>query len=531
MSRPLLHLTLILLMALSCACSKRPPIENVLLVSLDSTRADYVDSGLGARAWTPELRRFASGSWVFTNAYSPIPQTLPAHLAVLSGRPPHQLGVFGNEQVYDGRYPLLQQVLQRRGWRTSGIVSLGTLAASTGIARGFDRYRDRMNDASRFYVPAGKVTDTAIGQLARFSGKKFFLFVHYSDPHSPYAPPQAQSPFTIELDGRPQLTFNAYTGTIARLRLKLAPGRHRLSFRTEAPAGDFESFIIRRLQAGQGMELTMENLEFSPAYYGGAHILRKPRGHVTIHARRAGEISLFQVIPILTRNAVLANYRGEVEYMDHHVGRLLNALKNSPEAEHTAVVLFADHGEGLGEREGFIGHVRFLNRQFIRVPLLICIPGETPLRIDEPVSLQALASLLSDVLGVEGSGFPRFAAAWSELRRGRCDRSPIHSFTFAPASGSDLCSVIHWPLQMIVSRNPKNGLETSEYYDLRLAAERKLDSLPQGLVRQVAPDLWRQLQGSRPLWQAAFARRRQPRSKADRHQIEKLKTLGYIRFP
>ena len=84
---------------------------------------------------------------------------------------------------------------------------------------------------------------------------------------------------------------------------------------------------------------------------------------------------------------------------------------------------------------------------------------------------------------------------------------------------------------MIVSRNPKNGLETSEYYDLRLAAERKLDSLPQGLVRQVAPDLWRQLQGARPLWQAAFARRGQPQSKADRRQIEKLKTLGYIRFP
>ena len=144
---------------------------------------------------------------------------------------------------------------------------------------------------------------------------------------------------------------------------------------------------------------------------------------MTIQARSAGEISLFQVIPILTRSAVLENYRGEVEYMDRHVGRLLNALKNSPEAERTAVVLFADHGEGLGEREGFIGHVRFLNRQFIRVPLFVRIPGETPLRIDEPVSLQALASLLSDVLGIEGSGFPRFAAAWSELRRGRCGRS------------------------------------------------------------------------------------------------------------
>jgi len=531
MSRPLLLLPLIMLLALSCACSKKPRVENVLLISLDSTRADYIDSGFGSRAWTPELRRFASSSWVFANAYSPIPQTLPAHLAVFCGRLPHELGVFGNEYVYDGRYPLLQEVLQRRGWQTAGVVSLGTVAAATGIARGFDRYRDRMNDASHFYVPAEEVTDAAISQLAGFRKKKFFLFVHYSDPHSPYAPPQVQAPFTIELDGRPQLTFNAYTGIIARLRLQLTPGTHRLSFRTEAQAGDFESFIIRRLQVGKGMNITLENMEYSAEYYGGSYILRQPRGSVTIHARRAGEISLFQVIPILTRSAVLENYRGEVEYMDHHVGRLLNALKNSPAAERTAMVLFADHGEGLGERDGFIGHVRFLNRQFIRVPLFVRIPGEAPLRIDEPVSLQGLASLLCDVLGIEGHEFPRSGMARSELRRGRCGREPVYSFTFAPAAGNDLCSVIRWPFQMIVSRNPGNGLETREYYDLRLAAERKLDSLPTGLVRKQAADLWRQLEGSRPLWQAAFALRRQPLSMAGRSQIEKLRTLGYIRFP
>ena len=142
MSRPLLHLTLILLMALSCACSKRPPIENVLLVSLDSTRADYVDSGLGARAWTPELRRFASGSWVFANAYSPIPQTLPAHLAVLSGRPPHELGVFGNEQVYDGRYPSAAA-----GAAAPWLANLRDRLA--GHAGGRDRHRPRIRPLSR----------------------------------------------------------------------------------------------------------------------------------------------------------------------------------------------------------------------------------------------------------------------------------------------------------------------------------------------------------------------------------------------
>jgi hypothetical protein len=531
MSRSLFLLPLAVLLVLPWTCCNKPRIENVLLISMDTTRADYVDSGRGGRAWTPELRRFAAGAWVFDNAYSPIPQTLPAHLAVLSGRLPHELGVFGNECVYDGRYPMLQQVLQRRGWRTVGIVSLGTLAAATGIARGFDHYYDQLNDGSHFYAPAEKVTEAAIGQLERFKQSKFFLFAHYSDPHSPYAPPKAQAPFTIEFDGRSLLTFNAYSGVIARLRLQLTPGRHKLRFRTEAPAEDFDSFIIRRLQAAKGMRLTLENLEYTTEYYGGSHLLRRSQGTAVIHARSAGELRLFQVIPILTQRSVLENYRGEVEYMDRQVGRLLSTLESSPAAKRTAVVLFADHGEGLGEREGFIGHVRFLNRQFIRVPLFVHFPGETPRRIEGPVSLQAVSSWLCDALGIEGSRLPRSRTAWSDLRRGCCDREPEYAFAFAPSAGNDLFSMILWPFQLIISRNPKTGAETREWYDLRMAAERQMDAIPPGLIMRQAPALWRQFETSRPLWQAAFDRSSQPPPLVSRRQIEKLKTLGYIRRP
>ena len=279
------------------------------------------------------------------------------------------------------------------------------------------------------------------------------------------------------------------------------------------------------------MRITLENLEYTTEYYGGSHLLRQAQGAAVIHARRAGELRLFQVIPILTRQAVLENYRREVEYLDGQVGRLLNALENSPVAGRTAVVLFADHGEGLGEREGFIGHVRFLNRQFIHVPLLVRVPGEAPRRFAGPVSLQALSSWLSDILGIEGSRLPRSGPSWSDLCRGSSGREPVYSFTFAPAAGNDLCSVILWPFQLIVSRDPKTGVESRECYDLRLEAERKLDSLSTGLIAQQAPALWRQLESSRPLWQAAFARRGQPSSKASLRQIEKLKTLGYIHRP
>ena len=531
MNRPLLFLPVAALLALSLACSRKPLPENVLLISLDTTRADYVDSGRGGRAWTPELRRFAGSAWVFDNAYTPIPQTLPAHLSLLSGRLPHELGVFGNEYVYDGRCPLLTQVLQRRGWRTAGIASLGTLAAATGFARGFDSYLDHLNDSGHFYVPAERVADAAIEQLKRFGKNKFFLFVHFSDPHPPYAPPQVGSPFTIELDGRPLLAFNAYTGIIARLRMKLAPGRHVLRFRSQAPEKDFESFIIRRLQAGKGMRVTLENLEYTTEYYGGSHLLRQARGEAVIHVHRPGELRLFQVIPVLTRLAVLENYRREVEYLDRQVGRLLRSVENEPAAGRTAVIVFADHGEGLGEREGFIGHVRFLNRQFIHVPLLVRIPGEKPRRIEEPVSLRDVPSWLCAGLGIKGSLLPRPAVSWSDLRRGRTAPEPIYSFTFAPAAGSDLCSMIQWPYQLVVGRDPKTGAGSREYYDLRLAAERRSDSVPPELIARQAPALWRRFEDSRPLWQAAFARRGRPSSKASLGQLEKLKTLGYLQRP
>jgi arylsulfatase A-like enzyme len=175
--------------------------------------------------------------------------------------------------------------------------------------------------------------------------------------------------------------------------------------------------------------------------------------------------------------------------------------------------------------------VRFLNRQFIRVPLLVRIPGETPRRIEGAVSLKDVPSWLCKALGLEGSPFPRPGRAWSDLRRDLSDPEPVCSFTFAPAAGSDLCSVIHWPFQLVIGRDPKTGAESREYYDLRLAAERKIDAIHPELIARQAPDLWRRLESSRPLWQAAFARRGRPASVAGRRQVEKLKTLGYIRQP
>ena len=99
--------------------------------------------------------------------------------------------------------------------------------------------------------------------------------------------------------------------------------------------------------------------------------------------------------------------------------------------------MFADHGEGLGEREGFIGHVRFLNRQFIHVPLLVRIPGEAPRRVEESVSLRDVPSWLCAALGILGLSPPASRRVLADLRRGGVAPGPVYSFTFAPAAGGD----------------------------------------------------------------------------------------------
>jgi hypothetical protein len=502
----------------------------VLLVSLDTTRADFVDTGEGSRAWTPELRRFADSAWVFSEAYSPIPQTLPAHLAVLSGLLPHQLGVYGNEQAYDGRRPLLAQALRRRGWETAAVVSLGTLGRESGFARGFASFSEPPASGRQFFVSADRVSDQAIQLLRRLRGRPFLLFAHYSDPHTPYAPPGLAARFTIELDGRPLAEFNAFTGAFLRLRRPLARGTHRLRLRAEVPAGDIVHFILRRLRAEGGALEDLRNLEYSAAEYEGAHLMRGDEASAVVRCAGAGELRLFQVIPVLTARAALEYYRREVEYLDRQLGRLLRALEGDPDLRRTAVVVFADHGEGLGERERYTGHVRFLNRQFIHVPLIVRLPGERPRRFRRPVGLGAVAPWLLEALGIDDSLIPPAPVSLASLRRGRESRDPVLSFTFAPAAVRDRCSVIRWPYQLIVDRDPAGGAETREYYDLRLDCSSRLSAVPPGVLFRRERGLAGRFAESRPLWLAAFARAAGGPPVPAGH-IEKLKTLGYLATP
>ncbi len=201
------------------ARSTRRP--NILLITLDTTRADHLGAYGNVAAQTPTFDRFASEGVLFERAVSVAPITLPAHVSLLSGRYPFAHGVRnnGNFRVADD-VPTLATVLHDRGYRTAAFVSAFVLDRRSGLSRGFDEYDDR------FDAGGGRTPDDEIerrgdrtGQLAEkwvatqvggpgpgVDRPPFFVWLHLYDPHDPYLPP---APFAERFRDHP------YDGEIA----------------------------------------------------------------------------------------------------------------------------------------------------------------------------------------------------------------------------------------------------------------------------------------------------------------------------
>jgi choline-sulfatase len=174
--------------------STRGPI---ILISIDTLRADHLPIYGYKKVRTPNIDALAADSVVFNHAYSHVPETLPAHTSILSGELPYEHGVRDNVgfTVKPGQW-LIQRALHDRGWPTGGFVSAYVLRKATGIGQGFDLYDSDMPATSgelgvgAVQRPGAETLAAAMKWLdARDVSKPFFLFVHFYEPHKPYAPP------------------------------------------------------------------------------------------------------------------------------------------------------------------------------------------------------------------------------------------------------------------------------------------------------------------------------------------------------
>jgi arylsulfatase A-like enzyme/predicted Zn-dependent protease len=183
--------------------------RNLLVVTLDTLRADHVGSYGYAGARTPRLDALAARGLRFARAATVVPLTLPAHSSLFTGTFPARHAVRDNGGYYlDEGQETLAEVLKARGFRTGGFVSAFVLDSRWGIAQGFERYFDDF-DLGRFDKQAGmdaiqrpgrETVDEALRWLAEERERPFFLWVHLYDPHTPYAAPReyaAQFPRTL----------------------------------------------------------------------------------------------------------------------------------------------------------------------------------------------------------------------------------------------------------------------------------------------------------------------------------------------
>ncbi len=168
--------------------SEGPTLPDLLLVTLDTTRADAV--GTEALKITPNLASLAARATVFTHAYTTAPTTLPAHASMLTGLYPagHRLHENGRRLSTD--VPMISEELQASGFICAAFVSGFPLSKSSGLNRGFHVYDDELPDQGGLERRAARTTDRALAWLHQAPPGPIFLWVHYFDPHDPYEPPE-----------------------------------------------------------------------------------------------------------------------------------------------------------------------------------------------------------------------------------------------------------------------------------------------------------------------------------------------------
>jgi len=265
---------------------------NVVIVTLDTTRADRLGCYGFSRIETPHLDALARQGLVFENATSTAPLTFPSHSSIFTGLIPPHHGARDNGGFFldDSRITLAER-LKAAGYATGAFIGAWVLESRWGLAQGFDEYSDRF-ELSKYKVislgtvqkPGDEVMDGALQWLDSVRQRRFFAWVHLYDPHAPYEPPE---PFASRYRGQPYLGEIAYTDKVV--------GRLTGWLETQ---GLMDRTIV--VVVGDHGESLGDHGEASHAYfiYGATThvplIVRTPWG---LTGRSAAEVSTVDILP------------------------------------------------------------------------------------------------------------------------------------------------------------------------------------------------------------------------------------------
>jgi len=320
---------------------------NVLLVTMDTTRADYIGAWGHPRSRTPVIDSLAAGGAMFERAYAQIAVTNPSHTTIHSGLGTWSHGTLLNGVPSPSEPDYLAERLGGLGYRTGAFVSAYVLEAEMGLSQGFATYDDdfswhKGSDLLPFRILAaakrrlapdhvlerrgGDTVDAALGWLDQDDGP-WFLWVHLFDPHGPYEPPPPYD--TMFYEGNPTDPANTSMDGVKNVAV----------------------YLKDSLQG------------------------------------------------ITDVDYVLAQYLGEIAYADEQIGRLIGAVEERGERGETLVVVAADHGESLGEHDVWFNHGDDVYAPSTHVPLVFNWPGRVaPGRYDALVELSDVAPTVYELL-------------------------------------------------------------------------------------------------------------------------------------
>lgn len=437
-------LALCLAVGLLAACGgdapDPPPAPlNVLLVSLDTLRADHLDAYGYHRATAPRLRALAEQGVLFEDCVATANWTLPTHASLFTGLTAltHQVEE-ATDHLPEG-CPTLVEPFQAAGYATAGFWSNPFLDPEFGYAKGFDTYARAFDEddmramvepkgepkgstsGMRFPEPGPRTSDYFAEQTSELvtqrgleflgslpDAQPFFLFLHYNDIHSDYIPP---APHDRAFDPD-------YAGTL------------------------------------------------SPEDYP-----RHPDVSADMDPR---DLAWIQAL-----------YDGEIRWVDEQLGRVFDALAESGRLDDTLVVVTADHGEGFFER-GFKEHHYGLYRELLHVPFILHAPRALPAgrRVGATVSQADIAPTILDLAGLpELPGADGRSVVELAREQGRAGSRPpvVSSAVLKPIveqAGDPMVSLTTGDFHVVLRTFP-DGRERIQVYD-RAADPRELTPLPAG---------------------------------------------------
>ena len=503
----------------------RDMTTNVVLIVADTLRADHLGS-YGGNVHTPNLDALAAAGVRFENAYSHAPMTLPSHSSMFTSLLPTEHGVLNNGYVLGDLHVTLPELLRGAGYRhTAAFISLGVLRSGFGIAQGFTEYNQRFG--RDWWKTAEEINAEVVPWLERSPPGPFFLWAHYSDPHSPYAAPDRELPTVRIRAGEEPPVTSVLNGRQFRLPVDVPPDGLELVFSSPDRPPPSARLAGLRSSDPRIVATCASRCDENPVGRTSVHYALEAGGSLHLQNPTGSTVSttiVFQASDRPPAEEIRRRYREEVEYLDRQIGVLLSALREASRPEETLIIFTADHGEELFEH-GPPGHVPYLYDTVVRVPLLVAWPGRVAagtavaeavshidllptvlewLRIPDPVSRsgRSLASLLAP-------GPAQFAAM------------PVVAETFRPEAPEDLKAIVANRRKLIVTP-ADNGVQM---FDLERDPGERED-----------------LAGRHPTGAAALAERLDARLAEAREralppeqramtdeEVRRLRALGYLR--